>query len=91
MKPQRKIAVELLEIRNRHVGLGEFAYRLASHIATQAAELHDRYGIRFCFIVPRGFKGCFGPDVAYIEVPRSIRRIIRFWPMRMDLCHITHQ
>ena len=91
MKPQRKIAVELLEIGNRNVGFGEFTYQLGAHLAARAAALRQEHGIGFYFIVPRGFKGCFGPDVSYIQTFRPIRKLLRFYPERMDLFHVTHQ
>lgn len=91
MKLQRKIAVELLEIGNRNVGFGEFTYQLGAHLAARAAALRREHGIRFYFIVPRGFGGCFGPDVTYVETFRPIRKVLRFYPVRMDLFHVTHQ
>lgn len=91
MKPQRKIAIELLEIANRNVGLGEFSYQLGVHLAARAAALDREHGIRFHFIVPRGFRGCFGGDVEYIETVRALRKFVRFYPDRMDLFHATHQ
>ncbi len=93
-KPQktpRRIAVELYEIRNRNVGLGEFAYQLGVHLATRATELNAKHGIRFLFIVPLGYKGIFGDNVRYIEVPYLLRKIVRYLPLRIDICHLTHQ
>lgn len=93
-KPQkapRRIAVELYEIRNRNVGLGEFAYQLGAHLAARAAALYAEHGVRFHFIVPIGYKGVFGNDVGYIEVPYLLRKMVRYLPLRMDVCHLTHQ
>ena len=83
MKPQRKIAVELLEIGNRNVGFGEFTYQLGAHLAARAAALRQEHGIDIYFIVPRG--------VSYIQTFRPIRKLLRFYPERMDLFHVTHQ
>lgn len=93
-KPQktpRRIAVELYDIRHRHVGLGEFTYQLGAHLAARAAALREEYGIRFFFIVPRGFKGVFGDGVDYIEVPYVLRKIVRYLPLKVELCHLSHQ
>lgn len=90
-KIRYRIAVELYEIRNRNVGLGEFAHQLGAHLAARAAELEREHGIRFYFIVPRGYKGIFGNDVRYFEVPYAIRKLVRYLPLGMDICHLTHQ
>ncbi len=91
MEKNRKIAVELYDIGNRNVGLGEFTWQLATHLARRAAALRQQYGIIFYFIVPYGYKGCFGNDVRYIQLSHINRYLIRHYPIRMDLCHLTHQ
>lgn len=93
-KPQkapRRIAVELYDIRDRNVGLGEFTYQLGAHLAARAAALREEHGIRFLFIVPIGYKGVFGGEVGYIEVPYRLRKIVRYLPLKVELCHLTHQ
>lgn len=90
-KPRRRIAVELLEIRNRNVGLGEFAHNLGHGLAARAARLEAEHGVRLYFLVPKGFAGYFGPAVSYIEAAMPLRKLLRLYPHRMDLFHVTHQ
>lgn len=91
MEKIRKIAIELYDIGNRNVGLGEFTWQLATHLSQRAASLRKEHGIVFYFIVPYGYKGCFGDDVRYIQLSHINRYLIRHYPIRMDLCHLTHQ
>ena len=93
-KAQKKIAVYLFDIRNRNVGLGEFEWQLGSELARRADELEKRHGIKFTFIVPRRFIGCFGSSVRYIAFSPSSRMglyRIRYMSHYFDICHITHQ
>ncbi len=91
MEKIRKIAIELYDIGNRNVGLGEFTWQLGTQLARRAASLRKQHGIIFYFIVPYGYKGCFGNDVRYIQLSHINRYLIRHYPIRMDLCHLTHQ
>lgn len=91
MKPLYRIVVDLYDIRNRHVGLGEFEWQFAAHLAKRASALRDRHGLLFYFVVPPGFKGCFGPDVRYLVFSDWNRLFFRFYPMRVDICHMTQQ
>lgn len=90
-KAKKKIAVYLFDIRNRNVGLGEFEWQLGSELARRAEELAMRHGIKFTFIVPRRFIGCFGNNVGYIAISSLSRCVIRYIPRYFDICHITHQ
>ena len=87
----RKIAVELYDIHNRNVGLGEFTWQFAEHLAARAERLRAEHGVVFYFIVPFGYEGCFGKAVRYIPLSDVTRYLVRYWPVRMDLCHLTHQ
>lgn len=90
--PARKIAIYLYDIRNRNVGLGEYAYQLGSNIASHADEIKKKYNIEFYFIVPKSFVGCFGDSVKYIRFSLINRYVtLRYLKKGFDICHITHQ
>lgn len=91
MKTAYRIVIDLYDIRNRNVGLGEFSWQFAAHLAQQASALRERYGLLFLFVVPPGYKGCFGPDVRYLTFSDWNRLLFRFYPMRVDICHMTQQ
>lgn len=87
----RRVAVELYDIRNRNVGLGEFTWQLGEGIARRADELYRRYGLKFWYVVPAHMTGVFGDGVHYIPVIPNMRKLSRFYPVPFDLVHITHQ
>lgn len=90
--PHHKIAIYLYDIKNRNVGLGEFAYQLGSYISKRAKELREKYNIVMYFIVPVGYVGCFGDDVEYFEFTEFNRRVsLRYLKKGFDLCHHIHQ
>ena len=91
MKTLYRIVIDVYDIRNRNVGLGEFSWQLATHLAERASDLRDRYGLLLYFVVPPGYKGCFGTDVRYLVFSDWNRLFFRFYPMRVDLCHMTQQ
>ncbi|MBP3356676.1 MAG: glycosyltransferase family 4 protein [Rikenellaceae bacterium] len=86
-----RIAVDLFDISNRNVGLGEFTYQLGAGLAARADALRRDYGVEFYFIVPASMKGVFGPSVRYLGMTRLNRRLLRFYPLHFDLLHISHQ
>lgn len=90
--PVRKVAIYLYDIKNRNVGVGEYAYQLGRKMADRAADLKNKYGIEFTFIVPKKFVGSFGEDVRYITFNFWNRYLIlRYIKKGFDICHITHQ
>lgn len=88
---QRRVAIYLYDIKNRNVGLGEFAYQLGTYIANRASELRKDYGIQFIFIVPPGFESCFGSEVAYSVFTKGLRKFYLRYFLKVDLCHVIHQ
>ena len=91
LSKKKKIAVYLYDIKNRNVGLGEFAYQLGFYIANRASELRKDYGIQFIFIVPPGFESFFGDEVKYVVYSKGIRRLYLRLLLKVDLCHMIHQ
>ncbi len=87
----RKIVIELNEIYNRNVGLGEFTFQLGRHLTQRASMLKEKYNIELYFIVPSSSAGIFGNRVKYIAVPHVLRRFVRYNPLHADICHISHQ
>lgn len=86
-----RIAVDLYDIRNIHVGVGEFSYRLGLALAGRAEELKKERDVDFYFFVPAGYKGFFGDKVHYVTV-NSVQRVLPFSSLkRFDLFHSTHQ
>ncbi len=86
-----RIYVETYAVRNPYVGVGEFCMNLGHYLAKHAELLRNQYGITLHFIVPRGHKGIFGNQVAYLELPRFCKPFMRLFPWRIDLLHLTHQ
>lgn len=97
---EKTIAVYLYNISSRYVGIGEVEHHLALGLSAQADRLYSRYGIRFLFIVPPGFKGYYGDQVDYFTVSLLERFLFRHeffaflsrWLFpHIDLLHLTHQ
>lgn len=89
----RRIILDLFQIRNRNVGLGEFAYQLGSHISDRAPKLLEQYNVEFTFIVPTRLKGCFGDNVKYTTIgfPRVKLKLLKNFSCRYDIYHAVHQ
>lgn len=86
----RKIAIELYDVRNRNVGLGEFTYQIAVRLAQRAPLLREKYGVELHFIVDIEWCGAFGNEVKYIIINQFNRKRIRLFT-KVDLLHVTHQ
>lgn len=87
----RRIVIEAYAIAHPYVGIGEFCNRLGLGLAQQAPALRRDCGIEFYFIVPPKYKGCFGDEVHYICMPRSLRQLLVLYPMQADIFHMPHQ
>lgn len=87
----KRIVIESYTINSPYVGLGEFCKQLGNGLAKQAPMLRSNYGIELYFIVPPQYKGCFGKEVHYINVPVSFRRLLAFCPFQIDIFHMPHQ
>ena len=90
MKPKR-IGIDLFDIRNMYVGVGEFSYRLGEQMALKAKKLRDEHGIELVFFVSPRYKGVFGHRVSYRLVGPVGRLFTRFAMRRYDLFHSVHQ
>lgn len=90
--PMCRIAVYLYKIGNQNVGLGEFSYQLAANIAKRAAELKNKCGIEFLFIVPKKFVSHFGNDVKYFSYSNTPWKnfVLRNF-VKADIFHNTYQ
>ncbi len=73
-------------------GFKEYVTRFGHGIGRRAKELAERYGVRFRFVVPMGCKGCFGPDVDYLECRLHDRHSIEKRPDWVsDIYHLPTQ
>lgn len=86
------ITIEAFSLSLPFCGFREYVERLGRGIGQRAAELRERYGLHFRFVVPIGCKGCFGSDVDYLEVHRKDRHHIDSDPRwTADLYHLPTQ
>lgn len=79
-KSKRRIAIYLYDTRKPYVGLGEMENALATRLADRAGKLKEKYGLQFCFIVPKEKKGCYGNDVEYMVFGKR-HEILYKYPM----------
>lgn len=87
----KKIVFEAYALSTPYVGVGEFCRQLGTRIGQRAADLRNRYGIEFHFILPPRWEGCFGKDVRYIPLPVALRHLLSIDPRPADLFHMPHQ
>ena len=86
------ITIECFSLDLPPCGFKEYVTRLGRGIGQRARELAERYGVRFRFLVPIGCKGCFGPDVDYLECRRHDRHSIEKRPdWQSDIYHLPTQ
>lgn len=94
MEREFRIAIDFNDISSRSSGFGEYACALAERIAALAPELKEKYNIRFYFLVPDGYVGCYGDSVKYLNIDaygRFTRLALRIFPRRFDIYHQIHQ
>ncbi len=87
----KHIVFEAYALLHPYVGVGEFCRQLGSRLGKRAAELRDRHGIEFSFILPPRLQGCFGREVRYLCLPVPLRHLLAAWPGPADLFHMPHQ
>ena len=87
---ESRIGISLGNMGSLQDGLGEFALRMGSHIASRAEDWEARLGIRFDFHCREKLFGAFGDKVGYLKVTRW-QRLRHVQPLRYGLWHSLHQ
>lgn len=95
-----RIGISMEGAYKLNTGIGEFENSIGSRLAQRAPMLHEKYGIRLCFIVKKGHEGSFGNGVDYCVInhnlrslanKRLLRPIFKRWLPQFDLLHWTNQ
>lgn len=88
----KRIVIDMSSAKNRYIGVGEFCHQLALRFADRAETMRRKYGIEFCFIVPRKLKNAYGNQVDYLVLREFPQRwLIKFRTQQIDLFHAMHQ
>ncbi len=84
---RKKIVIEALAAGLPPCGLREYAMNVCPRLVQRC-----RPEWNMIFIVPRGMKGCFGPQAGYIEAHNLNIPVLRNLPVvKADLFHALHQ
>ncbi len=90
MRARCHIGLSLGKLGSLMDGLGEYSSQICHHIAEQAPEWSDRWGVRFHIHLPERWVGVFGDHVSYLPL-RSWQSRVHVQPRRFDVWHALHQ
>lgn len=88
----RRITIEAFSMGLPFCGFREYMTHLGRGLANRAGSLRRDHDIALRFVVPKGYAGCFGPDVEYMELAEFQRHFINWNPeWRSDIFHTPTQ
>lgn len=86
------ITIEAFSMGLPFCGFREYMTHLGQGLADRAPRLRHDHDIVFRFVVPKGYAGCFGPDVEYMELAEFQRHFINWNPRwQSDIFHTPTQ
>ncbi len=84
------VGISLGKLGSLMDGLGEFSSQICRHIAQQAPEWKERWGVEFHIHLPARWVGVFGDTVHYLPL-RTWEGRVHIQPRRFDVWHALHQ
>jgi len=91
-KNTHTVTIEAFSMGLPYCGFKEYVTQIGLRLGARARELKERYGLQLRFVVPHGYRGCFGDDVEYMVYDKHDRHHIDRHPeWESDIYHMPTQ